>query len=194
MDILRPSASHYVTIPLNNMINLLSVRAKNALWKEYRVRLVIVVLAALLLLQTLVAVLFFPTFFMLRSTTAALALDVEKQKGGSPQNGNDSARELTVIKNEIALLRPTASSSDMLVSDMISSILGVKPKGIAVDQFAYQKEKNITNIQISGVANTREDILAFKNTLSTNPAFRVRANDYILKKTNIAFTITLSLK
>ncbi len=176
------------------MINLLSVRAKNALWKEYRIRLVIVVLAAFLLLQTLAAVLFFPTFFVLRSTTTALALDVEKQKRGSPLNSNNSARELAMIKSEIALLRPNASSSDVLVSGLFTSILGAKPNGVAVDQLAYQKEKDVTNIQISGVARTREDILTFKNTLSANPMFRVRANDYILKKTDITFTITLSLK
>jgi hypothetical protein len=194
MDTLLRLVSPCVTTPLIDMVNLLSQRAKNSLWNEYRIRLIIVVLAALLLLELCTALFFLPTFLVLRSTTDVLASDIEKQKLRLPENATDMTKQLTAIKGELAALRPSAKSTDTSVSALFLSILELKPSGIAISAIAYQKEKEGVSIQLSGLARAREDILSFKNTLSMNPAFIVRSNDYILQKTDGSFTITLNIK
>lgn len=177
------------------MINLLSPRAKKKLWREYRTRLAVAVLGACFSLEVLAALLFFPTFVSLQSTTTSLENALDQEKLRSPENSTEIAKQLAVIKDELVLLRPVGTTTDVLPSTLLASILTNKPKGISIDALAYQRDKEKVSIQLSGVASTREDILSFKKILSSNPQFVVaRTNDYIIKKTNIAFTINLSLK
>jgi hypothetical protein len=179
------------------MINLISPKAKKKLLNEYRMRLGVIVLCALFLLELFTAMVFSPTIFSLRLTEASLRADLETTRSRLPENTSDIEAEVASIKNEIALLRPklSATSTPAIPSELLSHILENKPKGIAVSAVAFQKDKDTISIQLSGVANTREDILAFKNALSKNPRFVLgKTNDYIIKKTDISFTVTLTIK
>ncbi len=176
------------------MINLLSPHAKKKLWNMYRLRLAVIVLCALLSLQLLAALVFFPTFYTLRTTTNFLTAELEREKLRIPEKSEGVVKQITALRNELLLLDVGKKPSDILPSELLGNILRVKPKGIAITAVAYQKEKESVAVQLSGIASTRDDILSFKNTLSAEPNYVVRTNDYLTKKTDISFSITMTLK
>lgn len=179
------------------MINLLSRSAKKKLWNEYRSRLGVIILCAVLLLELFTATVFFPTYYALSTTTDSLSDTLSREQQNSPEKNDEIAKQISTFKSELSLLRPPTSTSTTPVvpSEVISRILKNKPRGIAVSAISLQKEKDVTSVLLSGIANTREDMLAYKNTLRLDPQFTVaRGNDDIIKKTNITFSITLVIK
>ena len=178
------------------MINLISPQAKKKLLSEYRMRLGVIILCALFLLEIFAGLVFAPTYFSLHRTETQLQAKLEGLKQNLPPNSADIEAEVASLKSEIAILRPKNSTSTPLIpSELLTSIIENKPKGISIDAIAFQSEKNTFSIQLSGVARTREDILAFKNTLGKNPHFSLaKSNDYIIKKTDITFSVVLTVK
>lgn len=178
------------------MINLISKRAKKKLLNEYRMRLSVIALCAVFLLEIFAGVVFAPTIFSLRLNETAIRNDLENVRARLPENSAEIEAEVAALKSEIALLRPkSATSTKALPSEYLTRILSSKPIGVSVDAIAFQKDKDIMSIQLSGVARTREDILAFKNSLSRDSQFALsKTNDYIIKKSDITFTVTLTIK
>ena len=178
------------------MINLLPPHAKKKLAKEYRLRFGIIVLWAMLALQILAVLFFIPAYATLKTSTDKLAGDLEAKKVLSQTGSATSSKEVAAIKRELASLRFATTAADTLPSQVFSQILANKPRGIEISALAYQSDKEGVTVQMSGVANTREDILGFKNALGTNPHFVLAksSDGYILKKTNISFTVTLAYK
>lgn len=178
------------------MINLLPPQAKRRLNKEYRLRFGIIVLWAVLALELLAVLFFVPSFMTLKRSTDQLSQDLEAKKTLSQTGSATSSKEVTLIKRELASLRVGTTATDTPPSLVFTEILKSKPRGIEISALAYQVDKAGISVQLTGVANTREDILAYKNSLGTNPhLILARANDgYILKKTNITFSLTLTYK
>lgn len=159
-------------------------------------RLGVIVMCALLFLEFFAGLVFAPTIFSLRRSEASLERDLASATARLPENSEEIEAEVSSLKGEIALLRPkNATSTSVLPSDLISRVLESKPRGISVEAIAFQKDKETMSVQLSGIARTREDILAFKNALGKDPQFILgKTNDYIIKKTDISFTITLTIK
>jgi hypothetical protein len=176
------------------MINLLSVKAKKKLWNAYRMRLGVVVLGAILFLEMLSALIFFPTFYVLRTTTSFLTTEIAELQLQAPTKSAEITKQLTALRAELLVLKSGLKDEEVLPSELLASIIDAKPKGISINAVAYQKEKDTLSVQFSGTANTRDDILLFKNTLSADVHHIVRTNDYLTKKTNIPFSITVTLK
>lgn len=177
------------------MINLLSATAKKQLWNEYRSRLAVILLATIAFLELLTLAIFFPAFYSLHSTTTELAKNLEERKQVTPEADKATSEEVRSLKNDLALLRPGAKPVDVLPSALLEDVVRVKPAGISLSSVTYQRLGTVISMQFSGIASTRDDILLFKNALDKNPLFKVsRSNDYLIKKTNISFSITLTTK
>lgn len=176
------------------MINLLSPRAKKKLWNEYRLRLGVIALCAFLTIEFVTAVAFFPSFYILHATTGILSAELDQQKSRPPQKGEDSVKQLTALRGELDVLEHNSESNEKLPSELFGDMLNVKPKGISISALSYQKEKDTTSVQFSGMASTRDDILSFKSALSANPKYVVQTDDYLTKKTNINFSIRIIVK
>ncbi len=177
------------------MINLLSSSAKKRLWNEYCVRLGIVALLAVFALELFTLLLFFPAYLTLRGTTNEVALSLEQERALVPASDKAIHEEVKALKNDLTLLTPGTKPQDQIPSALLSDILKVKPQGITINNLAYVRAGDAVSLQLSGVAATRDDILSFKNSLSQNPLYTLaRTNDYLIKKTNITFSITLTMK
>jgi Tfp pilus assembly protein PilN len=177
------------------MINLLSSFAKRQLWNEYRMRLGVVILLAVFVLEFFTLALFFPAYLTLRGTTNEVAASLEQERALVPASDKAIHEEVKALKNDLTLLTPGDKPQDQVPSALLTDILKVKPQGITINNLAYLRSGDTVSLQFSGVAATRDDILAFKNSLSQNPLYTLaRTNDYLIKKTNITFSITLTMK
>lgn len=178
------------------MINLLPQAEKKKLLQTYRLHLGILVLGAIVILELLAAVLFVPSFYILDSTTTNLADELAQNKKITPEGSDKAQQELADIKGDIAVLTPSKSTIDVLPSSIIDELLKQKPEGVGISALAYERNAKESALQLSGTANTREDLLQFQKNLKDDPmvADSQYSNSFILKKVNIDFTLTITLK
>lgn len=182
-------------LPHEYMINLLSPIEKKKILKEYHLRLGVVALIMTLMLEILAVVLLVPSYLTIRSSSDSLAEDLAARKSMVIPGGNEAQRDLDIIKKEIGILKH-GDNAAALPSFVIAEVLKVKPEGIDVSSFAYGKNGTEYQVQVGGMARTREDLLFFQRSLKANPRFvdPHYADSFITKKTDIAFQLTLTVK
>lgn len=177
------------------MINLLPPLEKKKILGAYRLRLSVIVLWVIFALLLFAAVSLAPSYLYVDGKIKALAVELEEKKQSAPVGGEESQRELALIKEEIARLKPPPDG-DITASVLLSQVLGRKPVGIDVVSLAYADTNPVITVQLSGMAATREDLLAFQRDLKSDPRFtEVKyAQSFIIQKTDIAFQLTITIK
>lgn len=179
------------------MINLLPRSEKKKLLKMYALRIGVVVLVATLVLEVLAAGLFFPSFYVLDLTTTNLTDELDQKKRATPEGETAAQQELATIMKEVAILKPSTSSIDAPPSTVFNEIFVQKPDGISINTVSYARSLNTAVVQIGGHAGTSEDMLLFQKNLKDNPrvaSTQYASNNFIIKKTAIDFTMTITLK
>ncbi|OGZ08745.1 MAG: hypothetical protein A3D65_04035 [Candidatus Lloydbacteria bacterium RIFCSPHIGHO2_02_FULL_50_13] len=177
------------------MINLLPQAEKKQLRREYWLRLAIVVLAIVFMLEMFPLLLFVPTYYALFTSTRDLADSITERKALTPTDDAELERSLASVKREIGLLAFTSGVQDVPPSVLIEEIVLQKPQGIELTAFAYQKGESAT-LQVSGVALTQEDLLAFRRNIQANQRvleFKY-GSSFITQKANIPFSAAISFK
>lgn len=175
------------------MINLLPRLEKKNILRERRLRLVVVSLWGFFVLELLAFALFLPAYFTIYISTKSLALELEKNKQLTPKGLSDVETALSDIKKESDLLVPDKVPNP---SEIIWAIVKVKPKGVDLRTVAYSRDPKVIGVQISGNAKTREDLLYFQRMVKAlDVVADLKSNStYIQKKTDIDFTLTITLK
>ena len=179
------------------MVNLLPQSEKKKLLKIYRLRIGILVLVAMLVMEVLVAALFSPAFYVLSSTTENLANDLAQKRQMTPEGESETQQELAVIKKEITILKPGTETIDTPPSAIFTEIFAQKPSGISISTVSFAQNLKNVAVQMSGHADTSEDMLLFQKNLKENPivaSTQYTNNNFIIKKTDIDFTMTVGLK
>lgn len=179
------------------MINLLPQAEKKKLLKIYGLRIGVIVLAMMLVMEVLAAALFFPAYYVIGSVTANLADDLEQKKHMTPEGEGAAQQELALIKKDIAILKPNTDAIDTPPSVIFTEIFAQKPDGVSVGTISYARNAKNAALQINGHAQTSEDMLLFQKNLKENPrvaSTQYASNNFIIKKTDIDFTMTITLK
>lgn len=178
------------------MINLLPEFEKRKRLKEYRLRASVIILCSVFFLEILAAVLLAPSYYLIDTAKNALTRELAAKKEVTASATEDPQKKSTLIMSEILLLNPPLRSSDIPPSQILSEILAHKPQGISVSSFAYGRAGTGASAQLSGVSETREDLLAFQRMLKDNQRFGdiKYAQSFITKKTDIDFQLTVTIK
>jgi Tfp pilus assembly protein PilN len=178
------------------MINLLPTQAKRKLTKEYQLRFLVLFLWGVFALEILTAAFFMPTYYTLGASTANLSRELEQQKKFPPIGGADTERRLSAIESEVALLKLGSTTLDVAPSVLLDMILTAKPRGIEFNSLSYERAVDGARVALSGVAETRENLIEFQNNLRQNPKVgSIKYGDsFITKKTDINFAVTISFK
>lgn len=178
------------------MINLLPNHAKKSLAKEFKLRLGVMVLCVVIGLELLTVVLFLPAYMTISTNTKSLTQQLSDTRAATPKEGEDVQRQILGIKKEIELLKPGVGASSTPPSALLDELLKDKPRGVEINAFAYAQAKTSIGIQLSGLALTRDELLAFQKSLRAHPlvADIKYGSSFITKKTNIDFVITVTLK
>lgn len=177
------------------MINLLPQLEKKKILGAYRLRLGVIILCGIFVLFVFAAALLAPSYLLVTANTKNLAIELDAKKANAPTGEDGAQGELARIKEEIARLK-IPESSELTASLLLGLILAQKPLGIDISSYAYANSDPTIAVQLSGVAATREDLLAFQRNLQTDPRFAdvKYAQSFIIQKTDISFQLTITIK
>ncbi len=177
------------------MINLLPTSEKKKILGTYRMRLGVIILCMSFALLLFAVVSLAPSYIYVDSKIKSLAVELAEKKQATPVGGENAQQELTRIKEEIARLK-LPPENEIAPSTLLTLVLAQKPVGIDVTSMAYADSNKIVTVQLSGMAATREDLLAFQRNLKSDTRFTDTkyAQSFIIQKTDIAFQLTITLK
>lgn len=181
---------------MHTTINLLPQEAQRRLRREFWLRFSAVVLVGILLLELFAVALFTPTYYALHVSTRDLAKSIEERKKLVPAEDASVASDLAAIKKEIAQLKPTDTTADLPPSVLLDGVVREKPPGIAISALAYVRGEKSPSLQLSGIAETQEDLLAFRRIAQANPQvldFKY-STSFITTKADIPFSATITFK
>ncbi len=162
----------------------------------YRKRFLSLAFIAVAGLAALGAALLFPSLVVLRNNEAVL---IEKRDLLRSQETNTIKHSLEAATNEIiarlAILSDKGEASPV-VAGFIDPVLAAKTNAVQLSDLSYLSGgKNTVKIQISGIAQNRETLLAFVDNLKKISRFSdvtVPIQNFI-KDSNIAFTVTAAI-
>lgn len=187
------------------MINLLSAYEKNAVRKEYHLRVFTVCTAALSLVLTVLVVSFLPTYLFILSRYQSFLLE--------SQSDETQSRVLQVREKE-TLIKETNKKIDSLqnsaaflsVKNVFSEILQNKTPGLAITGFSYDsgavvsrkgKEEAASSprLNIVGKSSDRAVLLAFKDALAQKKEFKTvdLPISSLVKDTDLDFSISVTI-
>lgn len=181
----------------NELTNLLPEARKELIVREYRFRLGVVVTILFSLLVCVAAVLLVPTYIFLVANVNAKEARLTNIKASL------SSGEEATLSKRLAILSSNASSLISLsntssVSALVRSVLAIPRPGVTLSGFAHTTGSGKTHgaLTLSGVAATRDALRNYQLALQ-GESFVSSAElpvSVYAKDSNIAFTITLSLK
>lgn len=177
------------------MINLLPPDYRKELVKEYRLRLVVVVLT-LIGVAFLIGVLFVvPSFLVVSSQERLLVKEQQVQAQVLATSGNTRDIEKTLQASDRRVTLLESLYSRLLLADVLGVILEKKNTGITLTSLQYEYKQDDTMLVLSGVAKTRDELVAFEHALENEAnisSVQLPISD-LAASTNIEFTMNLKL-
>jgi hypothetical protein len=172
------------------MLNLLPEDKKLLLQKDYLLRfsIVAVLLACLVIVVGLVLLL--PSYLLLNATE--LSLEDELHEKQNTESSKEYEKLRTLIKNasaDLTILSPT----EVAIRDLVELVASKKGSSVFITHItAARKTGRTVTLSVSGVAKTREDLVAFKKVLELDRAFDkvVLPVSNLAKSKDIAFTLS----
>jgi hypothetical protein len=177
------------------MINLLSSEQKKLLRSDYRQR-VLVVSGFLFSFLLLIAIGILATLYLSVDTNYKQTKDAlaKEQAKNIIMAANKLEKEIKSFSQKLSLL--TKSSTSTPVTEVIKSVLNRKVSGVALDDIQYDKSSdNLAVLKISGVAQTRSQLLAFVEVLRSDPNFKKVDSPVsnLIKERQAEFTLNLEI-
>jgi len=154
------------------MANLLPITEKKKIYKEYKMRLLVV---AALLFAALIAislVLLSPSFILssFKYSGSSTQLETEKKKISDSVEGIDPIKVAKEVNAQLVILGEEGFLIP-LSYDVFNIIVGYKPDSIKIDSMFYDRETQDGRITISGVSKDRETLLSFLKSLEGEEIF-----------------------
>lgn len=180
----------------NELTNLLPLGRRQALVREYRFRLGVVVAALFSSLAVISATLLMPTYVFLVGSAHVKEVHLANIKSTlSSSDENALSVRLAALARDAGILVSLAKRP--FVSKIIQNALSIPRPGITLSGFIYTPAtgKNGTTLALSGIAATRDALRRYQLTLQESPTVESAALPVsaYAKDANIAFTITLTL-
>lgn len=151
------------------MINLIPPIAKKNVAREYWVRTLSIWAILCALSLAVFAVLLVPTYVLLSRQLDGLALEIIQL-----DDENDAARHTEIVREvraaNILATQLTSQTDVPSASTVLAEIEDAQTRSIMISGFVYARDaQTITNIEVRGIAETREALVAFVDALRRNP-------------------------
>ncbi len=174
------------------MFNLLLPGDKATIYKEYVLRLTVVILLGLFSTLMAGAIFLLPSYIWLRISEKEI---LDKKTGSEQAHVADPHLNevLAEAKLKMSGLHATEATS---VIDLINGIVEARGTGIKLSGIDFASVDGKINFHISGVSATRDSLVAFSKRLQANPLYitvDVPISNFV-KDRNIAFSLDLKGK
>lgn len=186
------------------MINILPKSEKDAIRKEYHLRVFVVGFAMLSSVFVTAMFAFLPTYFF---TTSRYGTFLAQSQSNQANDHLIQVKELEAVVQETNDKIKTLQGSTSILSmrDVFSDIINSKPPGITLTRLSYdfgmsvskkeEKGKNIENIVLQGKSSDRATLLAFRDALAQKKEFSTidLPLSVLIKDTDFVFSINIPL-
>jgi len=173
------------------MINVLPIKNKIAIKREYLKRLLIV-FGIFSFIVFFIAIIFSALIFFLvnkeKKNSAEYLSLVEKHSTLSDGEGISSF--ISEINSKVKIYEENKRTG-RIINEVVKKIIEVKPAGIKINSFSFKKN----NISFAGISETRSELIYFSDKLKNSGEFK-KINSPLsnfLKEKNIEFNISIEL-
>ena len=182
------------------MFNLLPDIEKEKIYRQYRMRRVIVALALLFVILVCTGIFLVPTYILasFRTLEVQNQIDVAHQIVAK-QNRGDLEKRTEAVNATLASL--DISNHSYAFSDLTEKILSARPSGVRITSLQMISKKNLDNqntiaVDLSGVADTRDDLVFYRTTLESNSLYSKidLPVSSLAQERNAQFVIKLEIK
>lgn len=175
------------------MLELLPITQKNALKREYLLRVIVMALSFMLVIGILSSVALFPSYFLSIEREKFAYKEFENIKKFS--NGTDNEKLQNDIKNLKEMLRILKPKGEgFSIKDLILKIISKKNSGVMISGVSIvSSKKEQYQIIVKGMAKNREHLERFAENLRTSKEFSnvdLPISNFA-KISDIGFNITL---
>ena len=179
------------------VINILPLREKKILKKEYWERFTTMIMNLIAVLGTLAVLLLFPAYFLSNARESMLEGQL---RVFNEENPGLTTENIDKVKNDINVKLGTLAKGEtpyQFNEKVLDSILSSRTSGITFSQILFNKNGSDTPmLEVRGVAKNRDSLRNFKTVLDSNSNF---ANvdlpvSNFLEKEDLSFNISILIK
>jgi len=185
------------------VINVLPEKEKKNRRKEYWMRFFTMLLNLIAIMGVVASLLLFPSYFLSLSKQNIIESSLEEFNKENSNLVNSNLDKITAdINSKLGILN-NGKEQDLVGGKILGNILSSRTEGITFSQILFNegtltKAKTISSptLEVHGVATNRDALRNFKVALDSNPNFssvNLPISNF-LEKTNLAFTIVITLK
>jgi hypothetical protein len=148
---------------------LLPPKTVKVLKTEYRIRFFIVFLFFISLAILIASVFLFPSYLISSLAEKSAAANAQSAEIGT---ATDTTYITTGLSSAGSLITAISSSVSSALSPVILRIAALRPKGISITSFDVSyADSNHSTVIIQGMADTRGDLVTFRNILEGDQVF-----------------------
>lgn len=179
------------------MSNLLPPEQKKSLLHLYRMRFFAVVFIAIICVAAIGIAALIPSFFVSKESEATLTASRDVLASHETSSIQKSLSQSIIDINDRLSVFSGSWFTSPILADFVDPILSAKPAGLRLTDLSFTPDKSgmTAKVEISGVANNRELLLAFGDKVKQLPNFSnvdIPITSFI-KDSNVTFTITGTL-
>ncbi len=176
-------------------MNLLPQKEIKALRRETSMRFIIVVCFLLAILEAVAIFLLIPSYVLVRAERNTLSSSVEQLKQSISGKGSVDD-ELKIVGSDIKDFLQKEDVDEKKTTEIIDTILALRPKGVSTNSISVIQDVKGTVISMTGVGVDRNVLIDYQRILASKDFINEAkyAEKFIMKKSNINYTLMVSLK
>jgi len=152
------------------MINLLEPSVRRALTLQYQFRRAAALLVLLSVALLIGAVSLLPAYLVSKAKEAEVALSAGAlEESLAVREKNALSIELSALREKLNVLEQDPPGT---LFTSLSAALAARPSTVSLNSFSYAKKGVEGELQITGVASTRDGLLSYQKELQKNSLFK----------------------
>lgn len=173
------------------MFTLLPEQHKKKLYKEYRLRLIVVVMFFVTSFFVVSVSLLYPSYISLKTEKSTLNVETQRLVDQIEfKNGQGINATIANIKSDLRLSKP----DETLIAQAISAVLNERPGGVYIDTLRYTRGIGApSTLSLHGTAKDRNALITFSNNLKKELIFSSvdLPISNLAKQADVDFSLTL---
>lgn len=180
------------------MINLIPIEEKKEIKKNFYFRFLTVSFIMLCFCNIILIVAMFPSYIISLEKKNSINKKLENEKNEFvPEIDQKAVISIKELNSKLSLIEKAKENQFVFSEKVIDKIISNKLSGIKIKSFFYQNDIiDGKKINISGVAQDREQLLSFRQSLENSNSFKsvdLPISNFV-KGRNIEFNLDLILK
>lgn len=151
------------------MINLLSQERQKQIYREYLMRIGILLMLCIGIASTFFVATLLPSYVLLQSQIDRVSMEHKTRVTRISSEDQKELAEAQAFVSKVNVLREKEKPTSVV--ELTQQILSLKGAGITVIEFSYGNTAGAETLLLRGKADTRESLIALKSSLDADGRF-----------------------